>query len=49
MLDVKVPVLFSSVLRRSSIRDLHVGVFMDPEPDLKRIAEGCRGCEAASV
>jgi len=39
MLDVKVAVLFGSVLRRASVRDLDVGVFMDPEPDLKRIAE----------
>jgi predicted nucleotidyltransferase len=39
MLDVKVAVLFGSILRRAYVRDLDVGVFMDPEPDLKRITE----------
>ena len=39
MLDVKVAVLFGSVLRRAYVRDLDVGVFMDPEPNLKRITE----------
>ena len=39
MLDVKVAVLFGSVLRRAYVRDLDVGVFMDPEPNLKRIIE----------
>jgi hypothetical protein len=33
---VRVAVLFGSVLRRASVRDLDVGVFLDPEPDLKR-------------
>jgi predicted nucleotidyltransferase len=32
-------VLFGSILRRNFIRDLDVGVFMNPEPDIKRIAE----------
>jgi len=36
MSEVKVAVLFGSVLRRSSVRDLDVGVFVDPEADLKR-------------
>jgi len=39
MMDVKVAVLFGSILRRNFIRDLDVGVFMNPEPDIKRIAE----------
>jgi predicted nucleotidyltransferase len=39
MMDVKVAVLFGSILRRNLIRDLDVGVFMNPEPDIKRIAE----------
>jgi predicted nucleotidyltransferase len=39
MMDVKVAVLFGSILRRNIIRDLDVGVFMNPEPNLKRIAE----------
>jgi predicted nucleotidyltransferase len=39
MMDVKVAVLFGSILRRNLIRDLDVGVFMNPEPNLKRIAE----------
>jgi predicted nucleotidyltransferase len=39
MMDVKVAVLFSSILRRNIIRDLDIGVFMNPEPNLKRIAE----------
>lgn len=33
--EVKVAVLFGSVLRRTSVRDLDIGVFMDPEPDFK--------------
>lgn len=36
MPEVRVAVLFGSVLRRASVRDLDVGVFLDPEPDLKR-------------
>jgi predicted nucleotidyltransferase len=39
MMDVKVAVLFGSILRRNFIRDLDVGVFMNPEPNFKRIAE----------
>jgi len=39
MMDVKVAVLFGSILRRNLIRDLDIGVFMNPEPNLKRIAE----------
>ncbi|MCC6019320.1 MAG: nucleotidyltransferase domain-containing protein [Candidatus Verstraetearchaeota archaeon] len=39
MMDVKVAVLFGSILRRNIIRDLDIGVFMNPEPNLKRIAE----------
>jgi predicted nucleotidyltransferase len=39
MMDVKVAVLFGSILRRNIIRDLDIGVFMNPEPDIKRIAE----------
>jgi len=39
MLDVKLAVLFGSVLRRAYVRDLDIGVFMDPEPNLKRIIE----------
>jgi predicted nucleotidyltransferase len=39
MMDVKVAVLFGSILRRNLIRDLDIGVFMNPEPDIKRIAE----------
>jgi predicted nucleotidyltransferase len=39
MMYVKVAVLFSSILRRKLIRDLDIGVFMNPEPDIKRIAE----------
>ncbi|MCR6692201.1 MAG: nucleotidyltransferase domain-containing protein [archaeon YNP-LCB-003-016] len=39
IMDVKVAVLFGSILRRNFIRDLDVGVFMNPEPNLKRIAE----------
>jgi len=39
MMDVKVAVLFGSILRRKLIRDLDIGVFMNPEPDIKRIAE----------
>jgi len=39
MLNVKVAALFGSVLRRAYVRDLDVGVFMKPEPDLKRIDE----------
>ena len=33
--EVKIAVLFGSVLRRSYVRDLDLGVYMDPEPDLK--------------
>jgi predicted nucleotidyltransferase len=39
MMDVKVAVLFGSILRRNIIRDLDIGVFMNPEPNLKRITE----------
>jgi predicted nucleotidyltransferase len=39
MMDVKVAVLFGSILRRKLIRDLDIGVFMNPEPNLKRITE----------
>jgi len=39
MMDVKVAVLFGSILRRKLIRDLDIGVFMNPEPNIKRIAE----------
>jgi predicted nucleotidyltransferase len=39
MMDVKVAVLFGSILRRKLIRDLNIGVFMNLEPNLKRIAE----------
>jgi predicted nucleotidyltransferase len=33
--EVKIAVLFGSVLRRSYVRDLDLGVYMDPEPDFK--------------
>ncbi|MEM2094598.1 MAG: hypothetical protein QXI32_04815 [Candidatus Bathyarchaeia archaeon] len=39
MSDVKIAVLFGSALTRSSVRDLDVGIFMDGEPDFKRVIE----------
>jgi predicted nucleotidyltransferase len=33
--EVKIAVLFGSVLRRSYVRDLDLGVYMDPELDFK--------------
>lgn len=34
---VKIAVLFGSVLRRNIVRDLDVGIVMEPEPDLKEL------------
>lgn len=34
--EVKIAVLFGSVLRRSYVRDLDLGVYMDPEFDVRR-------------
>ncbi|MBO3800434.1 MAG: nucleotidyltransferase domain-containing protein [Candidatus Brockarchaeota archaeon] len=39
MPDVKIAVLFGSVLTRNSVRDLDVGVFIGGEPNFKRIVE----------
>lgn len=39
MPDVKIAVLFGSALTRNLVRDLDVGIYMDGEPDLKRIVE----------
>lgn len=39
MPDVKIAVLFGSVLTRNSVRDLDVGVFIDGEPNFKRMVE----------
>jgi|Deesub1362A_J573_1020465.scaffolds.fasta_scaffold00519_29 hypothetical protein len=33
--EVKIAVLFGSALRRSFVRDVDVGVYVDPEPSLK--------------
>ncbi|MEM4168916.1 MAG: nucleotidyltransferase domain-containing protein [Thermoproteota archaeon] len=39
MPDVKIAVLFGSALKRNLVRDLDVGVYMEGEPDLKRVVE----------
>ncbi|MBO3799075.1 MAG: nucleotidyltransferase domain-containing protein [Thermoproteota archaeon] len=39
MPDVKIAVLFGSALTRNLVRDLDVGVYMEGEPDLKRVVE----------
>ncbi|MEM3437167.1 MAG: nucleotidyltransferase domain-containing protein [Nitrososphaerales archaeon] len=39
MSDVKIAVLFGSALTRNHVRDLDVGIFMNVEPDFKRVIE----------
>ncbi|MEM2049808.1 MAG: nucleotidyltransferase domain-containing protein [Thermoproteota archaeon] len=39
MPNVKIAVLFGSALTRNLVRDLDVGVYMEGEPDLKRVVE----------
>ncbi len=39
MPDVKIAVLFGSALTSNLVRDLDVGVYMDGEPDFKRVIE----------
>ncbi|MBO3755263.1 nucleotidyltransferase domain-containing protein [Candidatus Bathyarchaeota archaeon] len=45
--EVKIAVLFGSVLRRNYVRDLDLGVYMDPEPDFKRFFAICGMVEEA--
>jgi len=45
--EVKIAVLFGSVLRRGYVRDLDLGVYMDPEPDFKRFFAICNMIEDA--
>ena len=43
--EVKIAVLFGSVLRRCYVRDVDLGVYMDPEPDLKGFIAFCNMIE----
>jgi len=35
MLEVKIAVLFGSLTRRELVRDVDIGVYLDPKPNLK--------------
>lgn len=37
MPEVKIAVLFGSITRRNFVRDVDVGLYMDPEPDLRKL------------
>jgi len=44
---IKIAVVFGSILRRDYVRDVDLGVYMDPEPDLKEFIAVCNMIEDA--